>query len=149
MWPSQASISRLAELTCCAPLCFRRAFQRIHLCKNVHHMIARARATERPHSHKRLHIDEARRCASDETFRAPEDPRVGAQELAQVTLLCLFIRWPFASPLLLEMMTCELRSALIYFWLTPTRSNVAWLGFPARRDLHILHDTAPLNLNIF
>jgi hypothetical protein len=29
-----------------------------------------------------LHVDGGCRCASDKTFRAPEDPRVGAQEHA-------------------------------------------------------------------
>ncbi len=48
-------------------------------------MIARARATKCPRSHKRVHVDEGRLCASDKTFRAPEDPRVARQELAQVT----------------------------------------------------------------
>jgi hypothetical protein len=37
-------------------------------------MIARARATKRPHSHKRLRVDEGRRRASDKTTRAPEPP---------------------------------------------------------------------------
>jgi hypothetical protein len=59
--PSQASsISRrLAELKCCASLCFRRrAFQRIYL----YTMIARAHTTKRPHSPRRSHVvDEGRR----------------------------------------------------------------------------------------
>jgi hypothetical protein len=48
------------------------SFQRIHFYT----------LSARPHSHRRVRVDEGCRCAPDKPFRASEDPRVGAQEHA-------------------------------------------------------------------
>ena len=64
MRPSQAPISRLAELKCCTSLSLPTLL-------NGNIFTLWARATKRLHSNKRLRVDEGRRRASDNATHAP------------------------------------------------------------------------------